>query len=269
MFEGSKISLNNKTPNDIRPTRSIGSTTGVTNSVSAIVFVHNEAVTLRAALEELTEALDALCPEYEVIIVDDGSSDGSGEIADDLASQMAHVSTIHHKQNQGMGGVYRTGLRAAGKDIISFLASDGQPIPKLYFERCLPPLEHNDMVIGRLPNRRDPSLTLVFADAERLLLKFLFPGVPKIEGPFMFHRRILSSLQLELLEGQDRSWAVLIELLVKAIRQGATFEQVAVERRVRKSGRSRGGTWRNAVIMSFALLRLRLRIGGHDSARSS
>jgi glycosyltransferase involved in cell wall biosynthesis len=256
-------------PIDVQPTLAEMSEESVCYSVSAMVVVFNEAATLREAVQELTAALNTLCSQYEIIIIDDCSSDGSGEIADDLAVELSAVSVIHHDSNQGMGGVYRTGLRAASMDIVSFSASDGQPIPQLYFERCLPALKDHDMAIGRLPNRKDPFLTLLFSRSESLLLQILFPGVPRIEGPFMFRRRILSTLQLELLEGSDRSWAVLIELLVKAVGQGRTFERVAVERRARKSGRSRGGTWRNAMTMALALLRLRLRVNGKVGSRTS
>lgn len=224
------------------------------------MFAYNEAPTLGGAVNEAAEALESLGRDYEIIIVDDGSTDGSGEIADRLAAGNSRISVIHHPTNLGMGGVYRSGLKAARKPIVSFLASDGQPIPRLYYERCLPALNGRDLVIGYLPNRRDPPLTLFFAWAERLWMRILFPGVPKIDGPFMFRRRLLDAIDLELLESTDRSWAVLIELEVKAIRSGCSFARVPVERRPRRSGRSRGSSWRNAVVMAVALLRLRWRL---------
>ena len=63
-----------------------------------------------------------------------------------------------------------------------------------------------------------------------------------------------------LIEGETGDWEVIVGLEVRAIRRGYRFARVPVERRPRGSGRSRGNSWRNAVAMAWALMRLRWRI---------
>ena len=231
-------------------------------SVSVVIAAYDEAPTLASVVDDVIATLEAMPRSYEIIIIDDGSTDGTGDIADGLAASNAHVDVIHHEHNRGMGGVYRSGFAAATKDIVSLIASDGQAVPQVYYPRCLPPLVEHDMVIGRVANRQGPPLTLFFSWAERMVLRALFPGVPKIEGPFMFHRRLLGELNLSLMRGEDGSWAIMLEILIRAIRDGRTFAIVTVERRQRRFGRSRANTWSNAIRMGFALLALRWKLGG-------
>ncbi len=221
-------------------------------SLSVVVMAYNEAATLAAVVRETVTALDATGRRYELIVIDDGSTDATGGIADDLAAQIGQARAIHHPRNLGMGGVYRTAFGAVQNDIVYFMAADGQPIPSLYFDQFLPLLTDADIVIGRLPHRQDPWLSRFLSWSERQLFRLLAPGVPKLEGPLMFRRRLLQEVTLATMQGQDRSWIILWELLAKAKRQGATIVQVDTRRRPRRCGRSKGSTWRNAWSMTRA-----------------
>ena len=243
-----------------RESRTPGSTAA--QSVSVVIAAYDEAPTLSGVVDEVIAALEAMHRDYEIIIIDDGSTDGTSNIADALAALHEHVTVIHHGRNRGMGGVYRSGFAAATKDVVSLIAADGQAIPDIYYPRCLPPLDGHDMVIGKVANRQGPPLTLFFAWAERVVLRVLLPGVPKIEGPFMFRRGLLGELDLTLMRGEDSSWTIMLEILIRAIRDGRTFATVAVERRPRRFGCSRANTWRNAIRMSFALAALRWKLTG-------
>ncbi len=223
-------------------------------SVSVVIFALNEEQTIGQAIQETADALVCLGHPYEIIVIDDGSNDDTFLNADAMACRYTpNVRIIRHEVNRGFGGVFQTGMDAAKNDIFSFIAGDGQPIPEIYFSRCLPLLETNDMVVGKIRNRQDPRLTLFFAWAERLLLRILFPGVPKIEGPFMFKRSLLTKLQLHYRNHENRGWIVIIELMIRAIRSGYSCALVEVERRPRLVGRSRANNWRNAFRMTWLL----------------
>jgi glycosyltransferase involved in cell wall biosynthesis len=226
-------------------------------SVSVVIFAFNEETTIGSAIKETVEALTSLDRKFEIIVLDDGSTDNSNEIAEAMAEKYAPlVRVIRHENNRGFGAVFSSGMNAVKNDIVSFIAGDGQPIPAIYYKRCLPPLDEHSMVVGRIPTRKDPSLVLFFAGAERFLMRLLFPGVPKIVGPFMFHRSLLDELNLYYRDREERGWVIQIELLIKAMRNGHTFAMVEVERRMRVVHRSRAATWPNAVRMAWLLMTL-------------
>jgi glycosyltransferase involved in cell wall biosynthesis len=226
-------------------------------SVSIVIFAFNEEKTIAQAIQEAADALIGLGHLFEIIVIDDGSSDDTFTNAREMAGRYGpQVRIIRHKQNLGFGGVFKTGMDAAKNDIFSFIAGDGQPIPEVYYSRCLPPLETHDMVVGKIRNRQDPKLTLFFAWAERLLLLFLFPGVPKIEGPFMFKRVLLDKIDLHYRKQEERGWIIIIELIIRAIREGYSCAIVDVERRPRPVGRSHANNWNNAFRMTWLLFKV-------------
>ena len=230
----------------------------MSKSVSVVICAFNEETTIALAAKETVEALSNMNRDFEVIIVNDGSTDKTGELASQAALQLGpRVKTIDHEQNEGLGGIFRTGLDAFKNDVLMFISGDGQPIPELYFNRGLPALESVDMVIGRLPQRDDPFLSLFFSWIEKLVLKSLFPGTPKIEGPFMFRRDIIEGTHLHFQSIREKGWILLIEILVRAVRGGFTYRIVEFGRRPRPVGRSRANTWRYAIKMAILLLKLR------------
>jgi glycosyltransferase involved in cell wall biosynthesis len=224
-------------------------------SVSVVIFALNEEQTIGSAIQETVEALTRLEHPYEIIVIDDGSTDDTNLNARMAAEKYPpHVRIIHHERNRGFGAVFRTGMDAVRNDIVSFIAGDGQPIPANYYTNCLPLLTNHDIVIGKIRNRQDPKLTLFFAWAERLIMKVLFPEVPKIEGPIMFRRELLEKFDLYYRTREDYGWIVIIELSIRAIRGGATCTLVEVERRPRPIGRSKANNWKNAFRMTWLLL---------------
>ena len=226
-------------------------------SISAMVACYDEAATLERAVEEVLEALERTGRPHEVVIVDDGSTDGSGAIADELEVRYEAVRVVHHERNLGLGGFYRTALREARCDIVYFMAADLQPIPGEYFPRYLPLLERHDLVVGFDPEREAPLLSRLLSLGERLVFACLFPGVPKIGGPLMMRRTLIDAHELVLMGAQDRSWLVLWELLVRAKRSGASCTRIPVRQRPRAVGTTKGSTVRTAFVMLSRLGELR------------
>src|SRR3990172_1988608 len=95
-------------------------------AVSVIVMAYNEAPSLGAVVQEIVLALDSLGRQYEVIIINDGSSDDTGLISEHLSVKFPKVRVIHHSTNLGLGEVYRTGFSQAQCDLVTFFPADGQ-----------------------------------------------------------------------------------------------------------------------------------------------
>src|SRR5262249_26041249 len=94
--------------------------------LSVCVFAWNEVETLEEVVRELAESLGRVGWAYEIVIIDDGSTDGTSELADRLARDVAAVRVVHHGTNSGLGGVYRTGFAEARGRFLTFYPGDGQ-----------------------------------------------------------------------------------------------------------------------------------------------
>ncbi|MHC5172921.1 MAG: glycosyltransferase family 2 protein, partial [Planctomycetota bacterium] len=87
---------------------------------------YNEKESICALTEKTVSIAGGVCDDYEIILVDDGSSDGTAELADELAEKYPAVRVIHHPVNKGYGAALQSGFRAATKEYVFFTDGDGQ-----------------------------------------------------------------------------------------------------------------------------------------------
>lgn len=203
--------------------------------ISAIVMAFDEVNSLEAVVQEIDSVLSELGRQYEVVIVDDGSSDGTEALAEQLAEELASVRVIHHETNQGLGGVYRTGLAQAQGDFVTFFPADGQ-FPATIIKQFVPLMDNADMVLGYLPSRNSSLLAKSLSGAEKVLYRLLFGPLPRFQGVLMFRRTLLDELELK---STGRGWAVVMELIIRASRGGYRIASVPTEMRPRLSGKSK------------------------------
>src|SRR5690349_13747197 len=121
-------------------------------NVSVIIMAYNEAASLQMVADEITAAVQRLGISYELLIIDDGSTDETGEIADRLAGESKRVRVVHHAPNGGLGAVYRTGFAEARGLYLTFFPADGQ-FPASSIEQLLAAMPDHDMVLGYVPRR--------------------------------------------------------------------------------------------------------------------
>jgi len=150
-------------------------------SISVIVMAFNERDYLEIVVREIASVLHGLKRAYEIIIVDDGSSDGTEKIADRLAEELPMVRAIHHATNQGLGAAYRTGFVQAQGDLVTFFPADGQ-FPATIMQQFVPLITNADMVLGYLPNRHSSLLAKVLSKVEKIIYRVLFGPLPKFQG---------------------------------------------------------------------------------------
>ncbi|HUS89390.1 MAG TPA: glycosyltransferase family 2 protein, partial [Desulfosporosinus sp.] len=204
--------------------------------ISVIIMAFNEAHTLEMVVREIDSTLSEAKQPYEVVIVNDGSQDETGEIAERLAEELECVRVIHHETNKGLGGVYRTGFAHAQGGFITFFPADGQ-LPAAILKQFTPLMGEADMVLSYLPKRSDSVLAKSLSWAERALYRLLFGPLPKVQGTIMFRRTLLDEVELKTIG--SRGWAVVIELIIRASKGGYKLVSVPTEMRPRMSGRSK------------------------------
>lgn len=209
------------------------------NNLSLSVFfpAYNEEKNIQETLLRGKEAAKKVASTYELIVVNDGSSDKTGAIADALAGEdPAHVRVVHHQKNLGYGAALKSGIAAARHDYVFFTDAD------LQFDlKELPLLAAHvgdyPAVIGYRAPRRDPFMRLVNAWGWNLLNRFLFGLKARdIDCAFkLFERRLLAALPLKA-EGAMLS----AEMLIRLSRKGVPVKEVPVTHLPRKAGSPTG-----------------------------
>jgi glycosyltransferase involved in cell wall biosynthesis len=221
--------------------------------ITCCIFAWNEAATLRPVVEGQRAALGRLGVSYELVIIDDGSRDGTSELADRLAEAYPDVTVIHHGENRGLGGVYRTGFSCARGEFVTFFPADGQ-FPETIHERFYPLVESWDMVLGNLPRRTDRALGAMLGRIERLLYRAAFGEMPRLDGVFIFRREILCRLELKSV---GRGWTIVWELVLRAHRGGYRIVGCPISLLPRTHGASKVNNLRNVAANLRQLLILR------------
>ena len=136
----------------------------------------NEELNVQPSVSRALEVLPPLADRLEVTIVDDGSTDRTGEIADTIAREDARVRVIHNKPGRGYGGAVRAGLVAATQPFVAFTDGDLQ-FDVADFGRLAAVMAPGvDAVIGYRIKRADPWRRLVIAAVYNLVIRILFAG---------------------------------------------------------------------------------------------
>src|ERR1041385_7864932 len=102
---------------------------GTPAGLSVFFPAYNDSGTIASMVIRTVKAASELTPDFEIIIVDDGSADGTADIADELARTYPQVRAVHHPINRDYGAALQTGFRSATKDWIFYTDGDAQYDP--------------------------------------------------------------------------------------------------------------------------------------------
>lgn len=174
---------------------------------------------------------------FEIIIVDDGSTDRTGEIADHLASEIPEVRVVHHDPNRGYGGALKTGFKAARYPWVAFSDSDGQ-FDFAEITKFLAKADVADLILGYRLRRADPLLRKGFTSVWGMLPRLLWGMKVKDYscGFKLIKKQVFDKVQP--LVGEEK--VTQIELLVKARQEGFRFAEVGVHHYPRRGGEQTG-----------------------------
>ena len=217
--------------------------------LSLVFPVFDEERNIGRLLDEALALAPRLAEEFEIVVVDDGSRDGSAAVVDRLRERDPRIRLLRHVSNRGYGAALRAGLREARGELVFFSDADLQ----FDLDELATLLRHArefDVVAGYRKPRRDPWGRLVLAWGWGWLVNRLFGlGVRDIDCAFkVFRRPVLEAIPLASVGAFINT-----EILVRARQAGFRIHQVPVSHRRRRHGRQSGA--RPRVILR-ALLEL-------------
>jgi glycosyltransferase involved in cell wall biosynthesis len=227
--------------------------------LSVFLPCHNEEPNLVGVIDNFRGALDRFASTYEIIIVDDGSRDRTGEIADRLAASDPRIKVVHHAVNRGYGGAVISGLKAATLPYVLLCDGDGQ-FDAAELAAMVPMVASYDVVVGRRTRRADRLVRRLNGQAWTTLVRLLFGiKITDVDCGFkLFRREFIQDLDL-----RARGAMISTELMVKVAASGARICEVEVGHLPRLAGEQSGANPK-VILRAFAeLFRLHGELRAH------
>ena len=216
------------------------------SSISIFFPFYNEEANIERVAMSALRIAPSIASRFEIILVNDGSRDATGEIADRLADAHPEIRAVHNKPNRGYGGAVKRGFETAQMDWVFFSDGDGQfdleELPKL-----IGLLDKSDMAVGFRIDRADPLIRKLNAFCWGTLVRTLFGmRIRDIDCAFkLIPRKLLDEISLE-----SDGAMISTELLAKATYRGLSIGQVGVHHYPRTAGEQTGANFR-VILKAF------------------
>lgn len=228
---------------------------------------HNEEANVERVVGGYLDELPNVADNYEVIVVNDGSRDRTGEVAGRLAAENPRVKVVNHEVNRGYGGAVISGIRAATMPYVMLSDGDGQFDPK-DVEKLAVFMPEFDVVVGRRVHRADHLIRRLNGNAWTILVRLVLGvTISDIDCGFkMFKREFLDGMEL-----RAHGAMISTELMARLMGRGARIKEVDVRHLPRTAGEQSGASL-PVVIRAFKelfILYAELRAERRHSPRSA
>jgi glycosyltransferase involved in cell wall biosynthesis len=220
--------------------------------ISVIFPAFNEEGNIRCTVETALKVLPKIATRWEVIVVDDGSSDATALICDDLKTRYPEVEVICHGQNRGYGAALKSGIMSAKYDLIFFSDSDGQ-FDLRDLQQLISWSEDYDIVAGYRAKRHDPLHRRINALGWNVLVRLVLGiKIRDIDCAFkLFRRSVFDHIQIRCVGAMVNT-----EILAQATQLGMRIHRVKVNHLPRRYGKQSGANVRVIVKAFRELCRL-------------
>jgi len=226
------------------------------SSISIIIPALNEEKNIIAAVDGAIKAVASQFYEYEIILIDDGSTDETGRIMDELSQKDTHVKALHNDGNQGFGYSYMRGIEAARMQYIGIAPGDNEITSdsmRDFFS--LVPLA--DVAIPHFSNQYiRPKFRQKLNKLYTQIVNWLFGIELKYwNGPAVFKRDLLLKMRV-----RTSSFAFMTDILVRVTRSGHSFIEGRMELKPRDFGESKAFKVKNILLIFYTILKLFLEV---------
>lgn len=205
-------------------------------SISLLIPAYNEAATLEAATLRAIDVVRACSDDYEVVILDDASRDGTPDISEQLAkNDPHHVRFLRHDVNRGIAATFEDLYRAASKEYVFLIPADNEFPPEI-LHQIVAMLPQFDIVVCRRTVKPYTFWRTIVSRAYRGLPRLLF-GVDLHDAGSIkcVKREIFSSVRVT-----SKGVFVEAERLIRAVRRGYRLGVVDIRQELRQAGKARG-----------------------------
>jgi hypothetical protein len=204
-------------------------------ALSVLFPAYNDAENLRLLIPRAMQTLRVITPDFEVIVVDDGSTDKTPDILQEMLGQFPALRVVRHSVNRGYGAALRSGFEAASKPLVFYTDGDGQYDVGELRELLARLADGVDVVNGYKIRRADSLHRRLIGRAYHGLIKLLFGlRVRDVDCDFrLLRREVLEAVSLTCSSG-----AIGAELMTQIERAGFHIEEVPVHHYPRQSGKS-------------------------------
>lgn len=205
-------------------------------SISIFFPCYNDEHTIGKLIDDAVETVSKLTDSYEVIVIDDGSCDGSREVLKKYRKKYPRIFVpVFHKTNKGYGGALRTGFKTAKKDLVFYTDGDGQyDVKELPLLFALMTRDVN-FINGIKMERHDFAYRVIMGNFYALCMRWIFLlPIYDVDCDFRLIRKSL----LDKLNLKSSSGSICVELVKKAQKAGAKFRMVSVHHYPREYGNS-------------------------------
>lgn len=226
-------------------------------SVSVFFPCYNDEGTIGGLVRTADKILRRRDGKYEIIVIDDGSTDGSRQLLKKLVKKFPKLKLVFHKGNKGYGGALKSGFDKARYELVFYTDGDGQydvSEMKLMFSLLTNDV---DVVNGIKMFRNDPWYRVIVGNIYNFFVRNIF-GIDIFDTDCDF--RLIRKSVLKKVGLKCKSGAICVELVKKLQDAGARFRQVSVHHYARKYGQSQFFNWRRILMTGWELVKLRLEL---------
>ena len=221
--------------------------------LSVFFPAYNDSGTIASMVIRTVKAASELTPDFEIIVVDDGSADSTAEIADELVRKYPQVRAVHHPINRDYGAALQTGFRSATKELIFYTDGDAQYDPAelaVLWARMTP---ETDLVNGYKISRSDPLHRILIGRLYHYIVSVLFGlKLRDVDCDFRLMRRTI----FERINLEKTSGIICVEMMKKIQDAGFRIAEVPVHHFHRAFGKSEFFNYRRLFRTGRDLLKL-------------
>lgn len=206
-------------------------------ALSVFFPAYNEEVNIEKTVRQAKGILLQVVNKWEILVINDGSTDKTGQVVAKLRREDKRIDAINHPTNQGYGAALKSGFSNARYPWVAFTDSDGQ-FNFSEIKKFLPLMENSDLILGYRLNRADSFLRKIYTFAWGKIPVVLWGLRVKDYscGFKLIKKKVFSAVQP--LVGEEK--VTQIEMLVKAKRKGFKFAEIGVRHYPRKHGAQTG-----------------------------